>query len=126
MIGVVVVVVVLSKALQLLVFGVGPLGDEVAEFFQIDGSVPSELVVEVVVVQPVLEDVDDVVIREGDTGGLLLEETVVVLPESLISLLLATSEVITTAGALVSTLEVVNELLGESEPRVNGVWLQVL
>jgi len=32
MIGVV-VVVALSKALQLLVFGIGPLGDEAVEFF---------------------------------------------------------------------------------------------
>lgn len=112
---------VLSVADLLLIVSVHPFVQHSAEFVHSSWTVPSQQPVVRLINQAILECVDDVRVRDGFAGSLRVPETLVVLAQGFVWLLLDGGQLVFAPRFLARTQEVCDERPLQSVPAVNGI-----
>jgi hypothetical protein len=107
-----------------LVFLISPGGDHVLEVGDGARAAMTEVFECVTVVETVLEEVDDLLVRDIDYGGALVEEAPHVLAKGLALFLLHHCQIHASTRATHSTCEVAGELFLKLAPLVNRVLLE--
>lgn len=90
------------------------------------GAAFPEVSEEVPLVEAVLEEVDDIIVRDLCDGGACLKEAAGVGPQGLVLLLFALGQVRASNYPYHGALEVADEGLLQVISRVDGVWLEAL